>query len=165
MRKFSPIEIEILKRVQGNLPDSVTPYADIAREVTAVAGVTVTEANVFRLLRQLKADGTIRRLGATLRHQKAGYNANAMVVWNIPEKYVEAVGRTMSSQHQVSHCYWRRPQPDWPYSLYTMIHSKYRENCLATVDILAALPEATTVVDHAVLFSIKELKKTSMLYF
>ncbi len=150
-------ERRILRLVQGSLPDSATPYADIARE----AGVT--EDEVLDLLGRLKAGGQIRRFGATLRHQHAGYGFNAMVAWYVEEGMDEdAIGHVMAAQPEVSHCYLRRNCLDWPYSLYTMIHGRTQEECLAVVQ---RIQERTGVEQYDILFSNKELKKTSMEYF
>jgi len=157
MTDFTPTQVKILKMVQGNLPDSAAPYADIAREVG------VGEEEVIGLLRSMKDKGQIRRFGATLRHQKAGYGANSMVAWKIDsEEEIMRVGKLMAENRAVSHCYFRKAQANWPYSLYTMVHGKSREDCVETARSLSQL---SGVADYAMLFSIKELKKTSMTYF
>ncbi|MBG0778106.1 MAG: Lrp/AsnC family transcriptional regulator [Desulfovibrionaceae bacterium] len=157
MKTFTDTELRILKLVQGDLPDSLTPFADIARQ----AGTD--EATVLGLLERMKADGSIRRFGVSLKHQKAGYGVNAMVAWRIaPDERLLAVAPIMSESPNVSHCYWRREQADWPYNLYTMVHAKSREECL---DVIRRLSEATGESDYAILNSIKELKKISMTYF
>ena len=71
--QFSEAERAVLRIVQADLPDTLTPYADIARE----AGVS--EAEVLELLTRLKASGAIRRFGASIKHQKTGWTHNAMV--------------------------------------------------------------------------------------
>ena len=154
---FTEQEQAILRAVQGDLPDSPTPFADIA------AQVGVSEAAVLDLLMRLREDGTIRRFGASLRHQKAGWSANVMVVWQTPEDAADALGQVAAAHGRVSHCYFRpSPAADWPYTLYTMIHGRSREECLATVAELraAGLPDG-----YAMLESLEELKKTSMTYF
>jgi DNA-binding Lrp family transcriptional regulator len=133
-RAFTDKEREILRLVQGNIPDSA----------------------------ELREDGAIRRFGATLRHQKAGYRANVMVAWRIPEADAEAVGSAMAEHPMVSHCYLRPASDQWPYNLYTMVHGRSREDCLAVVD---ELKQRTGRDDCQMLFSTKELKKTSMTYF
>ncbi|MDO5484461.1 MAG: Lrp/AsnC family transcriptional regulator, partial [Desulfovibrionaceae bacterium] len=84
--QFSEAERAVLRIVQGNLPNSLTPYADIARE----AGVS--EEDVLSLLRRLKEDGAIRRFGASIKHQKTGWTHNAMVAWKASETEAEACG-------------------------------------------------------------------------
>lgn len=163
MRGFTATEKEILKRVQGSIPDTETPFADIAAQVSEVSGEAVTEAQVLDLLRELKGQGAIRRFGATLRHQKAGYGANAMVAWQ-PETDgdLTEIGRRMAANPHVSHCYHRRTYPEWPYSIYTMVHGRNPEECQAAIDTLSRELGLNT---YAVLKSIKELKKISMTYF
>ena len=153
---LTDLDREILKRVQGTLPDSATPYADIA------AAVGTDEAHVLSLLTRMAASGEIRRFGATLKHQKAGYGANVMVAWFVPEEDVDRVGALMSKRAEISHCYHRVTCMDWPYNLYTMVHGRSPEDCQAVV---AAAAEETGLDDYAMLFSLKELKKVSMRYF
>ncbi|SFL41539.1 DNA-binding transcriptional regulator, Lrp family [Desulfomicrobium norvegicum] len=154
---FTQSEHDILRIVQDTLPDSATPYADIARQTGS------TEEEVLALLKKLKKGGQIRRFGATLRHQQAGYGFNAMVAWYIEEGFdPDEVGRIMATRPEISHCYLRPNCMDWPYDMYTMIHGKSREDCMQVVQ---ALMEQTGVTQYEMLFSIKELKKTSMEYF
>ena len=153
---LSDLDKAILKRVQGNLPDSATPYADIA------AAVGATEDHVLSLLSRMVDAGEIRRFGATLKHQKAGFGANVMVAWYVPEEDVDRIGAIMSERPEISHCYHRINCLDWPYNLYTMIHGRSKADCQAVVD---ALCQTTGLDDYAMLFSLKELKKISMRYF
>ena len=154
--ELTDLDREILKRVQDNLPDTATPYADIA------AAVGTTEEHVVDLLSRMVDTGEIRRFGATLKHQKAGYGANVMVAWFVPEEDVDRVGAIMAERPEISHCYHRVTCLDWPYNLYTMIHGRSPEDCQAVV---AAVSAATGLDDYAMLFSLKELKKVSMRYF
>lgn len=155
--EFTDTERAVLRIVQRDLPDSLTPYADIARE----AGVT--EAFVLDLLSRMKESGAIRRFGASVKHQKTGYTHNAMVAWIIAEEHVDLAGEEAAKNRNVSHCYFRPPSvADWPYTLYTMVHGKTEAECNATIDELAKIPH---MGEHAVLKSIKELKKISMTYF
>jgi DNA-binding Lrp family transcriptional regulator len=154
---FSRQELAVLRAVQGDLPASLTPFADIA----ARAGLD--EAQALALLVRLRADGTIRRFGATLRHQRSGWIANVMVAWAVPDEQADACGATAAAHRRVSHCYLRpSPARDWPYTLYTMIHGRSRKECLATV---AELRRRGLPPDYALLDSLRELKKTSMRYF
>ena len=120
------------------------------------------EDQLLEALRGLCDRGVIRRYGATLRHQRTGYTANAMAAWQVEEERVEAAGKKMASFRQVSHCYRRDPQPDWPYNLYTMIHADDEDSCR---EIARRMAEAAGVERHTLLFSRRELKKTSMVYF
>ncbi len=154
---FSEAELRVLRIVQKDLPDSETPYADIARE----AGMK--EEEVIGLLTRLKQSGAIRRLGVTLRHQKTEWTHNVMVVWKVSEEDSDAAGEAAARHPCVSHCYFRpTTADDWPYTLYTMVHGRSEEECLRTVEELRVIPG---MGEYAMLKSLKELKKTSMVYF
>ncbi|MDX1707198.1 MAG: Lrp/AsnC family transcriptional regulator [Desulfobacterales bacterium] len=132
------------------------PYLAISKEL----GITETE--LLDHLKDLSRRGVIRRFGATLRHQRAGFNANAMVAWKVDENRIQEVGQKMAAFHQVSHCYRRNPTADWPYNLYTMVHANDEQACQKTA---RKMSRATSVEDYTLLFSREELKKTSMVYF
>lgn len=159
MLDFTEQERAILRLVQADLPDSLTPYADIAAQVGC------TEDDVLTLLRRLKDCGAIRRFGASIKHQKTGWNHNAMVAWIVPgeEDLVERCGTEAAKHPNVSHCYYRPSSaPDWPYELYTMVHGRSAEECERVVTELEAMLD---LHEHAALSSIRELKKISPTYF
>lgn len=154
---FTDTEKRILALAGADLPDSPTPFADIAAQAGA------TEAEVIALLSGLKEGGVIRRFGATLRHQKAGYGHNAMVAWRVDDhESALRVGAKMAERQEISHCYIRRTYPQWKYNLYTMIHGK---NPGDTARVVEELMRETGVTDNQTLASLRELKKTSMRYF
>lgn len=158
--EFSEKEKSILHIVQHNLPASLTPYADIAAETGCA------EEDVLALLTRLKECGAIRRFGASIKHQKTGYTHNCMVAWEVAETDADAAGTAAAQHSRVSHCYFRPTSaPDWPYTLYTMVHGKSEEDCGAVIDALAAMELGRLAKSHARLESIQELKKTSMKYF
>lgn len=171
MRAFSETERTILRMAQGDLPETATPYAEIARLASEETGTEVGEDEVLALLAELKEAGAIRRFGATLRHQKAGYGYNAMVAWRIDdEAELHRMGEIFAANDAVSHCYHRPVQGDWNYGLFTMVHARSPEENRAIVAAMAktlaeTLGIVVEAVDFAVLKSIKELKKTSMEYF
>jgi DNA-binding Lrp family transcriptional regulator len=153
---FNDLERKIIALVQGDMPVEKNPYRVIAEKVGT------DEETVLSVLRDLNARGIIRRFGATLRHQKTGFTANAMVAWCVDEDRVEDVGQLMASFDQVSHCYRRNPAKHWPYNIYTMVHAADESSCR---EIVASISEKTAVENYEILFSRKELKKTSMQYF
>jgi len=122
----------------------------------------VSEKVLLEALQDLCHRGIIRRYGATLRHQKTGFTANAMAAWRVDEDRIDQVGTKMASFREVSHCYRRNPTDRWPYNLYTMIHASDEDACRQTAQNMS---ESTSVKDYTLLFSRKELKKTSMVYF
>ncbi len=154
---FTDKERDILRLVQDSLPYSLSPYADIAEKVG------VSEDDVLALLCRLKEEGVIRRFGASIKHQKAGYAHNAMVAWSVSEEEADKAGEAAASHAQVSHCYYRpSPASDWPYELYTMIHGRTEEECKKHIEEVRAL---TGLQDCMIVKSVKEYKKSSMKYF
>jgi DNA-binding Lrp family transcriptional regulator len=153
---LTDIEKKVIASIQQDMPVEQRPYAHIAQRIG------LAEDILLATLQRLCQRGIIRRFGATLRHQRTGYLANAMAAWKVPEDRIDEVGRIMASFRQVSHCYRRNPAPRWPYNLYTMIHADDETACRETA---RALAQAAAVDDYALLFSREELKKTSMVYF
>jgi len=154
---FTPGELAMLRIVQSDLPDSLTPYADIARE----AGME--EAEVITLLTRLKNEGAIRRFGASIKHQKTGWTHNVMVAWRVDEAFANAAGEIAAKHPNISHCYYRPSSaPDWPYAFFTMIHGRSAEECQGVIE---SLRREKVLDDYTALESLEELKKTSMTYF
>lgn len=157
VRTFSEQERAILRIAQKNLPDSLTPYTDIAQRVG------VDEETVLRLLRDMAEEGSIRRFGASIKHQKAGFTHNAMVAWIVSEEEADSAGKAAAGHPLISHCYYRpSPAQDWPYELYTMIHGRHPDEYK---DVIEHLRATTSLAEFAVLESLRELKKISMTYF
>jgi DNA-binding Lrp family transcriptional regulator len=150
------LDKKVIRLIQGDIPLDPRPFFAMARQIG------ISEEEFLERVKGLVTRGIIRRFGATLRHQEAGYNSNAMVAWLVPEKRLEEVGKTFAASRQVTHCYHRRPQKDWPYNLFTMIHGSSRKACR---EIAARMAETVQIKDYAILFSEKEFKKTSMAYF
>jgi DNA-binding Lrp family transcriptional regulator len=156
VKELTTEEIELVKLLQENLPDGLTPYAELAEMLAWPEEIVLDRINV------LQGEGVIRRFGAVLRHQKAGFTANAMGVWQVPDERAAEVGLIMSGFKEVSHCYQRPVLPDWPYNLFTMIHGRSRESCMRVMEDVA---RATKIETYDMLFSTVELKKSSMKYF
>ena len=153
---LTPLEKKVIASIQGDIPITPSPYRDMADKLN------ISETTFLDTLRDLCKQGVIRRFGATLRHQKTGFAANAMTAWKVDEARIEAVGKKMAAHPAVSHCYRRDPAPDWPYNLYTMIHAPDVATCR---EIARQLSIDTGVDTYLQLFSHRELKKTSMVYF
>lgn len=153
---LSELEKKIIASIQGDIPITKNPYASLAK------ALDITEETFLETLEGLSKRKIIRRFGATLRHQKSGFTANAMVAWQADEKKIEETGMKMARFKEVTHCYRRNPAPDWPYNLYTMVHAKSEEECYETARRISS---ETGVGQYILLFSKKELKKTSMKYF
>jgi siroheme decarboxylase len=146
----------IIARLQGDLPLEPRPFAGLAAELG------LSEAQVVERIARLERDKIMRRFGATLRHQQSGFPANVMVAWRVAEDQVEEVGRKLASFRRVSHCYWRRPCADFTFNLFSMVHGKSEAECR---QLVAEMALAVGGVEHELLFSVEELKKTSMQYY
>lgn len=153
---LTDLEKRLIASIQEDIAVIDRPYLDISRKLG------ISEEAMLEKLQTLCAQGFIRRFGATLRHQKTGFTANAMAAWQVDEDRIEEVGNKMASFRQVSHCYRRNPTNGWPYNLYTMIHANDEAACRQTA---CKMSEAAAVENYTLLFSRRELKKTSMVYF
>jgi len=153
---LTDLEKKIIASIQGDIPIVSRPYQVLAETIG------VTEETIIQTLQDLTERGVIRRFGATLRHQKSGFQANAMTAWHVDEDRIEAVGKIMAAFREVSHCYRRDPAVGWPFNLYTMIHGKSEEDCRNTA---RKMSEEAGVPTYQLLFSRRELKKISMTYF
>jgi DNA-binding Lrp family transcriptional regulator len=107
------LDRDIIKFIQDDLPLSRSPY----RSWAEAQGISQEEI-VARIQTMLKK-GIIRRMGAVLRHQKAGYAVNAMVAWKVEESSADKVGEIMAAYKEISHCYWREVPPSFNYPLFT----------------------------------------------
>ena len=141
-----PGDREILAGLTRGLALVAQPYAALARELGR------PEVEVIARIAALVEAGIVSRLGVILRHRRLGWRANAMVVWRVPEEAVDAAGRALAAQAGVTLCYRRRPDPRWPYNLYSMIHARSRDEAEAT---LAGAAEGAGLagLERRVLFS------------
>ena len=153
---LTEIEKKIIASIQDDIAVTRRPYLEIAERLG------IPEDTFLTKLQDLCDRGVIRRFGATLHHQQSGFAANVMVAWKVDEDRIAEVGQKMASFSQVSHCYRRNPNDEWPYNLYTMIHAEDKESCK---EIARKLSAETSSKTYTLLFSRRELKKTSMEYF
>jgi DNA-binding Lrp family transcriptional regulator len=155
---LSELEVAAIRVVQHDLPVVERPFAAYAEQI----GEGVTEDDVLALLASFKERKLMRRFAAVMNHRSAGFKANAMGVWAVPESELGDIGPQMAGFAAVSHCYRRPTYDDWPYSVFTMIHGRSARDCEATVD---AIRTETGVDDYCLLWSIKEYKKVRLEYF
>jgi len=153
---LTELEKKVIASIQQDIPVTERPYLEIA------GNLGISEEELLKTLSDLTNKGVIRRFGATLRHQKSGFASNAMVAWQVEENRIDEAGEKLATFKEVSHCYRRNPKEGWPYNLYTMVHAADEVACRELVSRLAA---ETSIDNYAVLFSRRELKKTSMKYF
>jgi DNA-binding Lrp family transcriptional regulator len=153
---FDELDVAVVRATQGDLPIVTEPYAAAAAQL----GMDV-EA-LLEHLRGMVGRGLLRRVAAILFHRRAGFSANGMGVWNVPEERINEVGAKMAAFRGISHCYQRPTYPDWPYSVFTMAHGRSKEECDAILD---AIGEETGITDRATLYSSTEFKKIRLQYF
>ncbi len=155
---LSEQDCRLIAQIQGGLPLTSHPYAEIGRRI----GLSETE--VIERIAKLQETGTIKRMGVVVRHHELGYNANAMVVWDISEDKVDEIGERLGNRECVTLCY-RRPRrlPDWPYNLFCMIHGQQREQVLEHIQALI-VEEGLEAIPHKVLFSGRRFKQRGARY-
>jgi DNA-binding Lrp family transcriptional regulator len=153
---LSDLEIATIRVVQEDLPLVERPFAAQAAEIGT------DEATVLELIQSFKDRKLMRRFAAVMNHRSAGFKANAMGVWAVPEIELEAIGPQMAGFALVSHCYKRPTYEDWPYSVFTMVHGQNARECEKTI---AAIRDETGVDEYALLWSVKEYKKVRVRYF
>ncbi len=153
---LTDVEKKIIALLQTDIPVVKRPFKVMAEQIG------ITEDEFLSVLKSLDDRKMIRRFGATLKHQKSGFKANAMVAWMVDEDKVEETGKIMATFQEITHCYRRNPAPGWRYNLYTMVHATSEDECHA---IVKRISKAVGQTDYELLFSRKELKKTSMKYF
>ncbi len=153
---LSDLEIETIRVVQEDLPLVERPFAVYGERLG------VDEETVLATLRSFQERKLMRRFAAVMNHRSAGFKANAMGVWAVPEDRLDELGPQMASFALVSHCYRRPTYDDWPYSIFTMVHGKNAKDCEATI---AALHQETGIDEYALLWSVKEYKKTRVRYY
>lgn len=155
---LTPRDQQLLTVIQGGLPITSRPFAALSEQLG------ISEQEVLERLAHLKRQGLIKRWGVIVKHRQLGYLANAMVVWDIPDHEVKAVGARISAFEFVNLCY-RRPRhgTQWPYNLYCMIHGKNRETVLAQ---LQQLTDACALSGYGrqILFSRRCFKQSGALY-
>jgi DNA-binding Lrp family transcriptional regulator len=156
-REPVPADVPYLRALQDELPLVPRPFAAIAH------GHALDEGELLVRAQELQAAGIVRRYCAVLRHRRAGYRANGMACWVVPEADIEAAGRLAARCPEVSHCYQRPAYPPhWPYTLFTMIHGRNR----AEVEVVVVeLAEALGIDRFEVLYSTREFKKERVRYF
>jgi DNA-binding Lrp family transcriptional regulator len=150
------LDKKLISHIQKDLPLDPRPFALIADEIG------LSEDELIKRIKSMIKEGVIRRFGATLYHQEAGFSSNAMVAWVVPEGQITETGKAMAKFREVTHCYERRPQKDWRYNIYTMIHGDSRDECY---EIARRISDITGIREFNLLFSEKEFKKSSMEYF
>ena len=153
---YDKVDKSILRFMQGDIPLTSRPYQTLAEELGW------SEAEVVARIEYLRDQGVIRRVGAILRHQKAGFGVNAMTAWRVELSRSDQVGEILAGFEQVSHCYLRQVPQEFRYNIFAMVHA-HNEDELSR--IVRDMAERTSIDDYSIFRSIKEYKKVSMEYF
>ena len=151
-------DIAVIRAIQGPMEAVERPYDPIAAEHGVETGELLSHLGGM-VERKL-----LRRVAAILYHRRAGFSANGMGVWKVPDEEIMETGRRMASFRGISHCYQRPTYEDWPYSVFTMAHGRSKEECDAILDSIA--DECGIGPDgRATLYSSTEYKKIRLHYF
>ena len=154
--ELSERDVAVIRATQGPMEVVPEPFA------AAAAELGLEQAELFDQLESLRERRALRRVAAILFHRRAGFSANGMGVWRVPEERILELGPRMASFRGISHCYQRPTYPDWPYSVFTMAHGRSKQECDAILDSIAA---DTGIEERRTLYSSTEFKKIRLRYF
>ncbi|UIO99515.1 Lrp/AsnC family transcriptional regulator [Halobaculum sp. CBA1158] len=159
-RGITARERDLVVEVQGGLPITETPYADVAEAV----GQPVSW--VVETIRRFNEEGKVRRVGVIPNHYALGYTENGMTVWDVPDDLLGEVGPAVASLGFVTHCYHRpRHEGVWPYNFFAMTHGRDEAESERRIEqVREAMAEFWDVADDDwdSLFSTRILKKTGI---
>ena len=163
IKQLNPKKIEItendkhfIRELQKDLKVIPEPFKEMAENLR----ITTTE--LFAKAKEYEKNGVMRRFAAILRHRDAGFSANGMVVWQVPDEKIDEIGYKLAAFPQVSHCYRRPVYSDWQFNLFSMIHARSLE---AAEKIAVEMSEIVEIKDYRILFSSREFKKERVKYF
>ena len=154
--ELSDLDFGVIRALQGDMPVVPEPYAPAAAELG------IGQDELLAHLETMRERRALRRVAAILYHRRAGFSANGMGVWKVPDERIAELGPRMAAFRGISHCYQRPTYKDWPYSVFTMAHGRSKEECDA---ILTSIAEHTGIEERSTLYSSTEFKKTRLLYF
>jgi DNA-binding Lrp family transcriptional regulator len=151
-------DVAVIRALQGPMEVRPDPYAPAAERLG------IAEQRLLEHLEGMVPRKVLRRVAAILFHRRAGFSANGMGVWKVPEEQIMELGPRMAAVRGVSHCYRRPTYPDWPYSVFTMAHGRSKEECDAVLDGVAAVC-GLGGDNRSTLYSSTEFKKIRLHYF
>jgi DNA-binding Lrp family transcriptional regulator len=155
--ELSAFDARLLLAIQDGFPLERTPYRSLAADLDADVD------DVLAAIDRLHEGGCIKRIGCVVNHIVTGFDSNCMVVWDVPDDELDDRGIAVGRLPYVTLCYHRprRPEQEWPYNLFTMIHGREQAAVDEKIDELATeyLP-----VEHERLYSTATLKQTGARY-
>jgi DNA-binding Lrp family transcriptional regulator len=153
---YDEFDKAVIRALQGDMPVIPEPYAP------AATALGISQDRLLDHLNGMRERRLLRRVAAILFHRRAGFSANGMGVWKVPDDRILELGKRMAAFRGISHCYQRPTYKDWPYSVFTMAHGRSKQECDAILDSIAA---DTGITGRATLYSSTEFKKIRLLYF
>ena len=153
---YDEFDRAVIRASQGHMPVIPEPYAPAAERLE------IPQEQLLAHLEQMCERRLLRRVAAILYHRRAGFSANGMGVWKVPDERIMELGPRMAAFRGISHCYQRPTYADWPYSIFTMAHGRSKEECDAILDSIAT---ETGITGRSTLYSSTEFKKIRLLYF
>jgi DNA-binding Lrp family transcriptional regulator len=154
--ELSELDVATIRAAQGPMKAVAEPFA------AAAGALDVPVPELLDRLESMRERRALRRVAAILFHRRAGFSANGMGVWCVPQDQILELAPRMASFRGISHCYERPTYPDWPYSVFTMAHGRSKGECDAILDSIAA---DIGIENRRTLYSSTEFKKIRLLYF
>ena len=95
--ELSELDVAVIQTLQGDLPVVEEPYAP------AAAALGIEPARLLEHLESMKERRALRRVAAILFHRRAGFSANGMGVWKVPDGRILELGPAMAAFRGISH--------------------------------------------------------------
>ena len=154
--QMEPLHYDLVRTLQKNIQATKEPFGWIIKQLQ------IDYATLQQESQRLMDAGIMRRFATILYHRKAGFSANAMVVWRVEEEIAESIGEVLAAYSAVSHCYLRPTFSSWPYPLFTMVHGRSKEEVEGVVEEMA---REVGIDEYRYLYSTREFKKVRIEYF
>jgi siroheme decarboxylase len=155
INRFDELDKKIIKSLR-NLQIAKNPFALLSEELN------IPENTILDKIINWKNRYILKRISLIPYHYKIGYKSNAMCVWRVEQKNLGEIGKFLSSKKEVTHCYERTSYPEFPYNIYAMIHGNSHT---ITTKIFRNISKELSLNNGKLLFSTKEIKKTSLELF
>jgi DNA-binding Lrp family transcriptional regulator len=149
-------ERSAIRLLQTPMPLTRAPW----RELVAASEWAVDD--LLAEAERLGQLGWLRRVSGLIRHTLAGARANLLAAWDVDEDRIDEVGQSAARISAVSHCYRRPGGPDWPYTLYTMIHGRGEEDVRSVIRRIGKEPGVRSCAE---LPTVREVKKQRVKLF
>lgn len=153
---LTELDKDFIRELQKDLEIIPEPFVKSAEKLS------ISTEELFDKAREFEKDGIMRRYAAILRHRDAGFTANGMIVWKVPDNIIDKIGFKLATFSQVSHCYRRPTYPDWEFNLFSMIHARSFDSA---EKIAKEMSNIIRIYNYKILFSSREFKKERVKYF